>query len=92
MLKVLLWLVALLPIAAFAQPRCYWTDMIEPQPFLGTENEVIVLADGSVWKDISYLYLYLYEYSPRVVICPDQGRMILESGGRRHVFTLIRLR
>lgn len=60
----------------------------EPQPFLGTANEVLIFADGSIWKDVSYKYLYLYAYSPSVVLCPAQGRMILGE----HVFQLTRIR
>jgi hypothetical protein len=47
-----------------------------------------VFSDGSVWKDLSYKYLYLYAYSPTVVLCPAQGKMILD----RHEFQLMRIR
>lgn len=71
---------------------CYATVISEPQPFLGTANEIIVLSDGSVWKDISYKYLYLYAYSPKVTICPSLGKMMLQSGGKQHVFSITQLR
>ena len=64
---------------------------MEPQPFLATENEIIILSDGSVWKDVSYKYLYLYAYSPSVVICPSKGQMILENGDTKHVFSVVRM-
>ena len=35
------------------------------------KNEVIVLADRSIWEDISYKYLYAY--NRKVIICPGQG-------------------
>lgn len=68
--------------------ECHKTLITEPQPFLGTAEEIIVFADGSVWKDLSYQYLYLYAYSPTVVLCPAEGKMILGS----HEFQLMRIR
>lgn len=87
-------LLALLLLAtqAAGQSRCHTTSIVEPQPFLGTADEIIVLADGSVWKDVSYKYLYLYAYLPTVVICPSRGRMYLDDGADRIEFTLVRLR
>ncbi|MCU7964153.1 hypothetical protein L5M43_14525 [Shewanella sp. SW36] len=67
---------------------CYKTNIQEPTPFNGNGGELIMLADGSIWKDSSYLYLYLYEYYPEVVLCPSEGKMILES----HVFHVTRMK
>lgn len=47
--------------------------MLKPNTIPATANEVIVLADRSIWEDISYKYLYLYAYNPKVIICPGQG-------------------
>ena len=71
---------------------CSNAQIIKPVPFLGTAGEVIFLSDGSVWKDLSYKYLYLYSYSPIVQICPLQAKMILEFGGQTYTFTLMRLK
>lgn len=71
---------------------CNTAHIVEPSPFLGTANEVIVLSDGSTWKDISYKYLYLYAYSPTVQICPSQSKMILDHSGTKHTFSLMRMR
>ena len=71
---------------------CKNAQIIKPVPFLGTAEEVITLSDGSVWKDLSYKYLYLYAYTPMVQICPAQGQMILETGSVKHTFSLMRLR
>lgn len=78
--------------AASAPQGCLSSQIVKPVPFLGTAEEVIVLADGSVWKDLSYKYLYLYAYSPMVQICAAQSKMILEHGGTTHTFSLMRLR
>ena len=78
--------------AASAPPGCMSSQIVTPVPFLGTAEEVIVLADGSVWKDLSYKYLYLYAYSPMVKICAAQSKMILEHGGTTHTFSLMRLK
>jgi len=67
---------------------CYNAIIQEPRPFLGNGQEIITLSDGSIWKNMSYLYLYLYQYFPTVLICPDEGKMILND----HVFHVVRIR
>lgn len=79
--------------AAASQPpgqraECHKATIQEPQPFLGTAEEIIVFSDGTVWKDLSYKYLYLYAYSPTVILCPAEGRMTLGS----NEFQLMRIR
>jgi hypothetical protein len=69
------------PVFAQNQEGCKSVTLLKPTPFLGTANEIIILSDGSIWEDMSYKYLYLYAYNPRVIICPAQGRMYLERGG-----------
>ena len=59
--------------------NCFNTFIQEPRPFLGNGGEILVLTDGSVWRNNSYLYLYLYAYSPMVTICPDIGKMALDN-------------
>ena len=78
--------------AVAAQQGCKETNMLKPTPFLGTANEIIMLADGSIWEDISYKYLYLYAYNPKVIICPAQGRMLVDAGGTTHSFTVMRIK
>lgn len=85
-------LVTQVDAAASAPQGCVTSQIVEPVPFLGTAEEVIVLSDGSVWKDLSYKYLYLYAYSPTVKICAAEAKMILEYGGRTHTFSLMRLK
>lgn len=78
--------------AANDQSGCSRVQLLKPVPFLGTADEEIHLSDGSVWKDISYKYLYLYAYNPTVLICPAQSKMIFDNGGQKHSFSLVRLR
>lgn len=68
--------------------NCYKAMIQEPQPFLGNGGEVVILSDGSIWKNTSYLYLYLYAYYPTVVICPGEGKMILND----KVFDVVKVR
>lgn len=68
--------------------QCFKSNIREPSPFLGNGGEIIILEDGSIWKEISYQYLYLYEHFPSVIICPSDGKMILG----RHTFQIIPLR
>ena len=57
---------------------CYDSAITNPTPFMGTNDEVFVLLDGSVWQ-IKYEYEYMYEYYPNVVACPDAGYIIVEG-------------
>jgi hypothetical protein len=43
---------------------------------MGNNDQIFVLADGSVWQ-VKYEYEYLYEYSPLVTICPGRGKLIV---------------
>jgi hypothetical protein len=71
-----------------ADLECYETMVREPAPFLANGGELILLADGSVWKEISYQYLYLYEYYPSVILCPGQGKLILG----KHILQVVPMR
>ena len=51
-------------------------------------HELIQFADGTIWQEVSYQYLYLYEYYPTVIVCPSEGKIILNE----HVFQIIQLR
>ena len=82
------------PVWAQVQDGCKNLNMLKPTPFLGTANEIIVLSDGSVWEDVSYKYLYLYAYNPRVIICPNQGKMYINKGGSDDLiaFSVVRIK
>jgi hypothetical protein len=67
------------PGAALAQD-CKTSSIVKPSPFMGNNNEIFVLSDGSVWQ-VKYEYEYLYAYYPSVVICPSQNVLIV--GGKR---------
>ncbi len=56
--------------------QCYSSSILSPTPFMGNNNEIFKLADGSVWQ-VKYEYEYMYEYYPSVVICPGQGKLII---------------
>ena len=55
---------------------CYESSILSPAPFLGINEEIFKLADGSLWE-VKYEYEYLYEYYPSVVICPGRGRLVV---------------
>lgn len=57
---------------------CYRSTITAPSPFMGNNDEVFVLTDGSVWQ-VKYEYEYLYEYSPSVIICPSQSILIVKG-------------
>lgn len=80
MRKAMLLLVLFCGISATARPAsaedCYSSSIISPSPFMGNNDEVFKLADGSIWQ-VKYEYEYLYEYFPSVVICPSRGKLIV---------------
>jgi len=67
---------------------CKKTTIRDPSPFLGNGGEIIVLADGSVWKVASYQYLYLYAYQPVAVVCPADGKLMLMDSLRPAAFDI----
>jgi hypothetical protein len=70
-------LLALFAGSAQAEP-CRESSILEPAPFMGNNDEIFRLDDGSIWK-VQFEYEYLYEYYPQVVICPDQGKLIIKG-------------
>ncbi len=59
--------------------NCFQDAITFPNPYNGNGGEVIKLMGGTVWKEVSYQYLYLYQYNPVVTICPETGLMILNN-------------
>jgi len=45
---------------------------------MGNNGEIFKLADGSLWE-VKYEYEYLYEYYPSVIICPSQGKLVING-------------
>lgn len=87
------WLIQKLPIirtlillsvfATFSESavgaECYETSVVNPVPYQANGGELIQLSDGTIWQDVGYNYLYLYEYYPTVIVCPNRGFMILDD-------------
>ena len=73
---------------ALMSSECHEAFIKKPTPFLGNGKEIIILDDGTIWEDFSYQYLYLYEYNPSVIICPNKGKMILDE----YVFNVQRIK
>ena len=78
--KLLFYLGAMMVLMVFstrATPKdCYESSILSPVPFMGNNGEIFKLADGSLWE-VKYEYEYMYEYYPSVIICPNQGRLII---------------
>lgn len=55
---------------------CYQTSVLAPTPFLGNHGEVIKTADGALYEVVGS-YEYMYSYSPKAVVCPAIGKMIV---------------
>lgn len=72
-----LFVAALLAGKASAQ-NCYESTITTPSPFMGNNDEIFKLSDGSIWQ-VKYEYEYLYEYSPNVIICPSRGKLSING-------------
>ncbi len=57
---------------------CYESYIVSPSPFMGNDDEIFKLSDGSLWQ-VKFEYEYLYEYHPDVIICPSHNVLILNS-------------
>jgi hypothetical protein len=66
-----------LPIVAHAGD-CFESSIVSPTPFMGNNEEIFKLSDGSVWE-VKYEYEYLYEYYPTVIVCPSRGKLIINE-------------
>lgn len=64
-------------VPALAQ-ECYESSILSPSPFMGNNGEIFKLADGSLWE-VKYEYEYLYEYYPRVIICPSRRKLAIKG-------------
>ena len=58
--------------------QCYRDSIVSPTPFMGNNDEIFKLASGSLWQ-VKYEYEYLYEYYPDVVICPNEGKLLIKG-------------
>lgn len=77
MIKILILCIITITSFVFAQD-CYESSIVYPVPFMGNNEEIFKLADGSVWE-VKYEYQYLYAYYPTVIVCPNQGRLIIDG-------------
>lgn len=71
------WFLFVFSAAAFSQ-ACYESSVVSPSPFMGNNDEIFKLADGTIWQ-VKYEYEYLYEYFPDVVICPTRGKLAIKG-------------
>jgi hypothetical protein len=68
-LKRLIVIASLMLITSLAYGQeCYESSILSPNPFMGNNEEIFKLADGSLWQ---VKYEYLCEYYPNVIICPS---------------------
>jgi hypothetical protein len=58
--------------------ECFESLIVSPTPFMGNNEEIFKLSDGSVWE-VKYEYEYLYEYYPSVIVCPGRGKLIINE-------------
>ena len=70
--------IAILQTKSGHADTCYASSVINPSPFMGNDGEIFQLADGSLWI-VKYEYEYLYEYFPRIIICPSDGALIING-------------
>jgi hypothetical protein len=78
MMKWSIWFTLSIACTGSIAQACFKTSVISPSPFLGNHGEIFKVANGSVYEVVGS-YEYLYAYSPQVVICPGQGKMLVEE-------------
>jgi hypothetical protein len=69
-------------IAPARAQSCFTASIVKPTPFMGNNDEIFQLSDGSLWQvkyEYEYLYEYLYEYYPNVIVCPSMGKLIVKG-------------
>src|SRR3989339_467179 len=57
---------------------CFESSIVSPSPFMGSDGEIFKLTDDSQWR-VKFADEYLYEYDPRVTICPETGKMTIKG-------------
>lgn len=78
MKRILTFCFAVVFAGAVVAQNCYESTITSPSPFMGNNDEIFKLSDGSIWQ-VKYEYEYLYEYSPSVVICPSRGKLAING-------------
>ena len=78
-MKKLLGIIVLgLLLSGNAYASCYEATIMKPSPFMGNSGEVFTLDDGTYWE-VGVEYEYLYEYYPRVLVCPSKGFIAVDG-------------
>ena len=79
--KVLLTLILFFTmVVTISAQDCYQSSIVSPYPFMGNDGEIFKLADGSKWKVKQHrIYLFMYEYYPKVLICPSEGQLLVDG-------------
>ena len=65
-------------ISGTSRGDCFKANIQKPTPFMGNNDEIFVLSNGSVWQ-VKYEYEYMYEYYPTVIACPSRGYIIING-------------
>ena len=78
MKKLLAIIVLGLLLSGNAYASCYEATIIRPSPFMGNSGEVFTLDNNTYWK-VGVVYEYLYEYYPRVLVCPSKGFIAVDG-------------
>lgn len=76
MRRVILIMVLAVVSSSAAAQECYQSLILSPSPFMGNNDEIFKLSDGTVWQ-VKYEYEYMYEYSPTVIVCPIRGKLVI---------------
>lgn len=77
LLWLLLAMILCVPSSVLPQ-ECFESMIIKPTPFMGQDDEIFQLSDGSLWQ-VKYEYEYLYSYYPTVIICGTRGKLIIDE-------------
>jgi len=78
LIRVLIYTMLMFVTTVAAAQDCYESSILSPGPFMGNNGEIFKLADGSIWE-VKYAYEYLSKYHPSVIVCPSEGKMVVNN-------------
>jgi len=57
---------------------CYNATITHPTPFMGNNEEIFKLSDGTVWE-VKFEYNYMHVYRPSILVCPQRGFVVVNG-------------
>ncbi len=62
-----------------SETDCYFSKIIEPNPFNASGGDIIILENGSTWEEVRSRFLDLNKSKPRIKICPSENNLYIDG-------------